>query len=109
MDGISPPSNRTGFRRDSTTTAHRPGSRQSNGSRLRDSSASELMERRVFRLSSDKSGNVRVGVFPEGEELLIGFSGFCRVASERGAARQPQVGKRVELSPVGVLPRAAPI
>src|ERR1019366_6475992 len=35
MDGMSPPSNRTGFRRDTTTTAHRPGSRQSNGSRLR--------------------------------------------------------------------------
>src|SRR6202043_936197 len=32
MDGMSPPSNRTGFRRDTTTTAHRPGSRQSNGS-----------------------------------------------------------------------------
>src|SRR5688572_1072402 len=35
MDGMSPPSNRTGFRRDTTTTAHRPGSRQSNGSRPR--------------------------------------------------------------------------
>src|SRR5438128_4634963 len=32
MDGMSPPLNRTGFRRDTTTTAHRPGSRQSNGS-----------------------------------------------------------------------------
>ena len=32
MDGMSPPSNRTGFRRDTTTTAHRPGSRQSNAS-----------------------------------------------------------------------------
>src|SRR3989442_14634737 len=39
MDGMSPPSNRTGFRRDTTTTAHRHGSRQSNGSRLRDWSA----------------------------------------------------------------------
>jgi hypothetical protein len=39
MYGMSPPSNRTGFRRDTTTTAHRPGSRQSNGSRLRDWSA----------------------------------------------------------------------
>src|ERR1022692_1931619 len=39
MDGMSPPSNRTGFRRDTTTTAHRPGSRQSNGSSLRDWSA----------------------------------------------------------------------
>jgi hypothetical protein len=51
----------------------------------------------------------RGGVFPEGEEILIGFSGFRRVASEHGAARQPQVGKRVELSPIGVLPRTAPI
>jgi SAM-dependent methyltransferase len=33
MDGMSLPSNQTGFRRDTTTTAHRPGSRQSNGSR----------------------------------------------------------------------------
>jgi SAM-dependent methyltransferase len=32
-DGLSPPSNRTGFRRGTTTRAHRPGSRQSNGSR----------------------------------------------------------------------------
>jgi len=29
---MSPPSNRTGFRRDTTTPAHRPGSRRSNGS-----------------------------------------------------------------------------
>jgi len=35
VDGMSLPSNRTGFRRDTTTTAHRPGSRQLNGSRLR--------------------------------------------------------------------------
>ncbi|HEX5882117.1 MAG TPA: hypothetical protein VF468_27940 [Actinomycetota bacterium] len=32
----SPPSNRTGFRRETTTTAHRPGWRPSNGSSLRD-------------------------------------------------------------------------
>src|SRR5215472_17624988 len=35
MDGVSPPSNRTGCTRDSTTTAHPPGSRPSNGSRPR--------------------------------------------------------------------------
>jgi hypothetical protein len=29
---MSPPLNQTGFRRDTTATAHRPGSRQSNGS-----------------------------------------------------------------------------
>ena len=40
---MSPPSNRTGSRRDTTTkTAHRPGSRQSTGSRLRDWSATAL-------------------------------------------------------------------
>ena len=32
VDGMSPPSNRTGFTRDTTTTAHLPGSRRSNGS-----------------------------------------------------------------------------
>jgi SAM-dependent methyltransferase len=39
LDGMSPPSNRTGFRRDTTTMAHRPGWRPSKGSRLRDWSA----------------------------------------------------------------------
>src|SRR5829696_3063319 len=34
-DGRSPPSNRTGCRRTSTTTAHRPGWRPSNGASLR--------------------------------------------------------------------------
>ncbi len=33
MDGTSPPSNRTGSRPGTTTTAHRPGSQQSNGYR----------------------------------------------------------------------------
>src|SRR5512132_1832769 len=31
MDGTSPPSNRNGYTRGSTTTAHRGGSRRSNG------------------------------------------------------------------------------
>src|SRR5260221_5181217 len=39
MDGMSAPSNRTEFRRDTTTTAHRHGSRRSNGSRVRNWSA----------------------------------------------------------------------
>ena len=68
-----------------------------------------LLQLRVLRLGFFQDGDVGVGVFPEGEEILIGFSGFRRVASEHGAARQPQVGKRVELSPIGVLPSTAPI
>src|SRR5271154_243429 len=71
--------------------------------------ASQLLQLGVLRLGFFQDGNVGVGVFPEGEEILVGFSGFRRVACERGGARQAQVGKRVELSPIGVLPSAAPI
>jgi hypothetical protein len=46
MDGMSPPSNRTGFRPETTTTAHQPGSRQSSGSRLRDNEGKTKAPRR---------------------------------------------------------------
>jgi len=63
---------------------------------------------RVLRFRLFQNGNIGIGVFPEGEEILIGFSGFRRVARECGGARQAQVGKRVKLSPIGVLPSTAP-
>src|SRR5260370_23997772 len=64
MDGMSPPSNPTGFRRDTTTTAHGPGSRQSNGSRLRNWSVRVSdpvpslchLRRLQFTLSASKLG-----------------------------------------------------
>ena len=40
----------------------------------------ELFQLRVLRLRSDENGNVRVGVFPEREEILIGRLGFGGVA-----------------------------
>ena len=42
--------------------------------------ALELLQLRVFRLGDDEDGNVGVGVFPEGEELLVGCLGFGGVA-----------------------------
>src|ERR1051326_5801276 len=36
LDGMSPPSNQIAFRRDTTITARRPGSRQLHGSRLQE-------------------------------------------------------------------------
>ncbi len=41
--------------------------------------------------------------------VLERLFGFRRVARQRGAARHPQIGKRIELSPVWVLPGTAPI
>src|SRR6266478_45265 len=47
---MSSPSNRIGFKRDTTTTAHRPGSRQSNESRLlRKARPASLVHRRAAR------------------------------------------------------------
>ena len=36
----------------------------------------ELLQLRVFRLSSNEDGDVGVGVFPEREEILIGSTRF---------------------------------
>jgi hypothetical protein len=40
--------------------------------------ASGLLKFRVFRLGSDENRNVRVGVFPKREEILIGRLGVSR-------------------------------
>jgi len=39
-----------------------------------------LSQLRVFRLGSDENRNVRVGVFPEREEILIRSAGLGDVA-----------------------------
>jgi hypothetical protein len=47
--------------------------------------ASELTELRVLRFRLDEDRNVRVGVFPKREEILIGdmfFAGACLVGLE---------------------------
>jgi hypothetical protein len=35
---------------------------------------------RVFGFRNDEDGNIRVGVFPEGEEILVSSASFCRIA-----------------------------
>ncbi len=46
-----------------------------------------LFQLRVLRFRGDENGNVRVGVFPEGEEILIGRLGFGGVAFHVAQAR----------------------
>src|SRR5438132_2024587 len=63
----------------------------------------------VFRSGVLKNRDVGVGVLPQAEEVLERLSGFRPVARERGAVRHPQIGERIELSPIGVDPGSAPI
>jgi hypothetical protein len=87
MDGMSPPSNRTGFRRNTATTAHRPGSRQSNGSRLRDWSARRAIPCRHSWLIGEKQSTrvdqrvTRREVQPA--SILILVSGWHLFAEQR--------------------------
>src|SRR5260370_18405962 len=48
----------------------------------------ELLQLRVFRLSLLQDWNVRVGVFPEGEEILVGSAARVGVALHRVGAPQ---------------------
>src|SRR5580700_7020027 len=83
--------------------------RRSQGIKSSDRVEHTLLQLRVLGFRSDENGNIGVGVLPQFQEVLEGFSSSRRVARERGGARQPQVGKRVELPPIGVLPSTAPI
>ncbi len=47
---------------------------------MRLDAAQDLMKLRVLRLRGNQDGDVRVGVFPECEEILIGSLGFDGVA-----------------------------
>src|SRR5438093_12337536 len=51
------------------------------------------LQLRVLRLGLLQDGDVGVGVFPEGEEILIRDACFCRVTHEFVAARLANKGK----------------
>ena len=48
----------------------------------------------VFRLGFLQDGDVRVGVFPKGKEVLVGHAGLGFVALERVGARQAEFCQR---------------
>src|SRR5882724_7184666 len=50
----------------------------------------------VFLAGRDQQRDVCVGVFPEREEILIGFARFYLVATERGRAGEPGVSQRIQ-------------
>jgi hypothetical protein len=45
-----------------------------------------LLQLRILRLGFLQDGDVKVGVFPEGEEVLVGGAGFRLLAGEGVAA-----------------------
>ena len=53
-----------------------------------------LFEFGVFGLGGDEDGDVGVGLFPLGEEVLIGGTGFGSVALHGVSAGQAEMGKR---------------
>ena len=57
----------------------------------------------VFRSGLLKNRDVGVGVLPQCEEVLKGFSGFRRVAREHRSAHTAQVGKRIAQSAIRAL------
>ena len=57
-------------------------------------SASQLLQFRVLRLGLFQDGDVRIGVFPEGEEVLIGRLGFGAVARNSAGSAELESGQR---------------
>jgi len=54
-------------------------------------SLAQRLQLRVFRFGSEEDRNVRVGVFPEREEILIGDAGFGGVALQGVGAGDAQM------------------
>ena len=63
--------------------------------------SSALLQLRVLRLGFVQDGDVRVGVFPEGEEVLVFSAALGGIALERVGACQAKVGQcaQVEVQP----------
>jgi hypothetical protein len=50
----------------------------------------------VLRLGFLQDGNVGVGVFPEGEEIFVGGTGFGVVSGERISSAELEMGECAE-------------
>src|SRR5262245_40086595 len=62
-------------------------------SRSRRQTASGSCELRVLGLGLDKHRDVRVGIFPAREEVLVRATAFRGVAGERGGAGELELGQ----------------
>src|ERR1700686_978898 len=54
----------------------------------------QLLQLRVLRFGFLQDGDVGIGVFPEGDEILIALAGFDRVALHGVSASQAEAGER---------------
>src|SRR5579863_9682393 len=71
-------------------------------------SARELPQRGVIPPGFDEDRKILVRVLPQCEEVPEGFPGLRRVARERGAPRQTQVGNRIVEPPIRIEPGTTP-
>ena len=55
-----------------------------------------LAQRCVLRPGLSQNGDVGIGVFPEGEEILVRSTRFGRVPVERGGASQAEMRQSTE-------------
>src|SRR5580704_16901793 len=55
-----------------------------------------LLQFGVFGFGLEEDGEVGVGVFPEGEEVLVGGAGFGGVVGEDGGTGDAEVGEGVD-------------
>ena len=60
-----------------------------------DWSPAQLSQLAVLGLSFQEDGDIRVGIFPQGEEILVGAAGLGGPACLRVGAAQPQPRKRM--------------
>src|ERR1043166_5730458 len=55
-----------------------------------------LLQLFVFLVCGYQNGNRAVGVFPQGEEILIGSARFCGVAFVCGCSRHAKLSQRIQ-------------
>src|SRR2546426_8097134 len=56
----------------------------------------ELLQLRVLRLGFLQHGDVGIGVFPEGEEVLVRSVGFCGISLHRICTRKAHARQRTQ-------------
>jgi hypothetical protein len=58
---------------------------------------SDLSQLGVLGRRGDEDGNIRVGVFPEGQEIVIGSPGFDDISDEHVSTREAEMSEHANL------------